>query len=120
MQWDRGVWSVGSIIGLLAVALLAVGSHAVTDAGAAARVQLVGILLLAHAPVVLLLAVLHQRRVACVFVLGLLIFAAGVLGRALFGIEWPLPVAPIGGLLLMGAWLWLAVIGCARPASQRE
>jgi uncharacterized membrane protein YgdD (TMEM256/DUF423 family) len=107
----RIIWCGACLFGALAVALLAAVSHAIDDLFVTSRVELVGYLLLIHAPVLLLLAASPYPRPALGMMLGLVLFGTGVLGSALMLIQWPLPIAPMGGLLLIGSWLWLGSAG---------
>ena len=44
---------------------------------------------------------------------GLFLFSAAVLMRVFTGVSLG-PVAPIGGLAMMGGWLWLGVVALRR------
>lgn len=107
------IWfSAAGVCGALAVGLSAVAAHVALDSRA--MVQSVAMLLGWHAPALIGLA-LWQRGslVAGLLLGGLVLFSGAVLLRAFAGVSLG-PVAPIGGLTMIGGWLLLAVLAWRR------
>jgi uncharacterized membrane protein YgdD (TMEM256/DUF423 family) len=112
------VWiGFGGLVGLVAVALAAVGAHALPDRLDAAALRMVasGVQMQGwHALALLGVGVWAPRggRLAhlagAAFLVGIVLFCAGVYAIALAGVRLPL-VAPTGGVLLMLGWLLLAL-----------
>lgn len=74
---------------------------------------------LAHAPVLLGLAILAAFRpgktvtaAAVCFVVGVTIFAGSLYVMSLTGVRWLGAITPVGGLGLMAGWVLLVVAGC--------
>lgn len=105
------VWlSAAGICGALAVGLAAIAAH--TPSGP--MVQNVAMLLGWHAPALIGLALWQRANaVAALWLAGLFLFGGAVLLRAFLGISLG-PVAPIGGVTLIGGWLLLAVLAWRR------
>ncbi len=115
------------LMGAAGLGLQALGAHAAGDPVAARRLTIGGSTLLAHAPVILILAHLaadsakrRSRRalaatMAMLF-LGALLFAAALAISVLSAPDgWPvLRLAPVGGTLMIGGWAALAFLGLAR------
>ncbi|MBX3568626.1 MAG: DUF423 domain-containing protein [Rhizobiaceae bacterium] len=97
----------GGINGALGVALSAVAAHAGgPNLGVAAS------LLLAHAPALLALSLVNMRVAALAgygLVLGLLLFCGDLVTRDLLGQKLFPMAAPAGGIVLIAAWLAVAV-----------
>jgi len=111
---QRLCFSLAGVSGLLAVALAAVGAHLPLEAPE--MVRSVAMLLGWHAPALIALGVWNRRQgflVAAVLVLGLAIFSGAVLYRASTGVSLG-PVAPTGGMILMGGWALLAALAWRR------
>ena len=51
---------------------------------------------------------LGARGPGWMFVVGAALFAVSIYGLALGGPRWLGPVTPVGGLLMIAGWLWLA------------
>ena len=107
---------LGGFSGALGVSLSALAAHHPGGTTLAPAAQF----LLAHGPVFLALAALHRTKAlpgwmiaAGTVLLGLgLAFFAGDLSRRVFFGERLFPMAaPVGGALLIGGWLWIAVAG---------
>jgi uncharacterized membrane protein YgdD (TMEM256/DUF423 family) len=118
---DRLWIGLGAIAGLGAVALAAVAAHAGLDE---ARVEMLrqGVQMQGWHALALLFTGLWAPRggrlaqlAGAVFVIGLVLFCAGVYSIALAGIRLP-SVAPTGGTILMLGWLLLAISALRRPA----
>ena len=121
--WQRCFLVWAALVGALGVALAALGAHAFADVligkaelrfATALRMHLV------HAPSLLILAgVLHLSSprwwlAACLAMsLGSLVFCGGLYLAALGVSNALLPIVPIGGATLIGAWL-LAVVAFLR------
>ncbi len=59
--------------------------------------------------------------------LGMLLFSLSIYGlstRSLFGLEdglrWLGPITPLGGLFLIGSWLWIAITSVTNPRESRN
>lgn len=117
-RW-RWLAAIAAVYGLLAVALAALGAHAIPLPDAAAE-RLWNTALemhLFHTAALLGIATLAARMPSSAIFHGGL---ALILGTALFsgtlylraaGLEWfPSFLAPSGGMLLIVAWFWLAVV----------
>ncbi|MBH9972603.1 MULTISPECIES: DUF423 domain-containing protein [Commensalibacter] len=53
---------------------------------------------------------LHFFLIGCIFILGLTLFCSGVFYISFTGFHPFLPIAPIGGTLLIFGWLYLAIL----------
>lgn len=54
---------------------------------------------------------LHFILIGCIFVFGLILFCSGVFYISLTGFHPPIPIAPMGGSLLIIGWLYLTILG---------
>jgi uncharacterized membrane protein YgdD (TMEM256/DUF423 family) len=109
---------LGAAYGLSGVALGAVGTHALADgfdAGALAAYDTAVRYQLLHALALVGLAALAGRGLPerCLrlagwcFAAGTLLFSGALYARALLGAPLFLPIAPVGGVLLMLGWAFL-------------
>jgi len=110
---------IGSVFGLLAVAMGAFGAHAMQSRleprlldvwETAARYQMY------HALALFAAAWLVGRTESAwpvvggwLFVAGIVIFCGSLYGLAASGLDWLGAITPIGGLAMMGGWLCCAV-----------
>jgi len=111
---QRFWFSMAGLCGALAVGLSAIAAHVALDSRN--MVQTVAMLLGWHAPTLIALALWNERRgdwVAAALVTGLTLFSGAVLIRAFAGVSLG-PVAPIGGVTMIGGWLLLAVLAWRR------
>lgn len=91
----------------LAIGAGAFGAHGVNDAKAVEWLRTGGTYQLIHA--VAALAIMGVARGAAALMLaGAMIFAGTLYAMALGAPKWLGAVTPIGGLLMIGAWLWAA------------
>ncbi|WP_419808421.1 DUF423 domain-containing protein [Sphingomonas sp.] len=92
-----------------AVAVLAgaFGAHG-AEARAAELFRTGGQYQLLHAVAALVALQLGARGPAWLFVAGGALFAGSLYALAEGGPKWLGPVTPVGGLLMIGGWLWLA------------
>lgn len=105
---------MAGIIGFLGIAFGAFGAHALKDlllAHQMLEVWRTAVLYhLIHAPVLLWLA--GRKTVSTVavslFAGGILLFSGSLYALALTGVTWLGIITPLGGLLLMAGWLWIA------------
>jgi uncharacterized membrane protein YgdD (TMEM256/DUF423 family) len=109
------LFRIAAALGFLAVALGAFGAHGLKDLlarnGTAAIWEKAVFYHLIHAVVLLFLA---SRPVVIVgawwlFFAGILIFSGSLYILAFTGLKWLGAITPIGGLCLLGGWLWLAI-----------
>lgn len=91
----------------LAIGAGAFGAHGVPDPKAAEWLRTGGLYQLIHA--VAALAVMGSARGASALMLaGAAIFAVSLYAMALGGPRWLGAVTPVGGTLMIAAWLWAA------------
>jgi uncharacterized membrane protein YgdD (TMEM256/DUF423 family) len=107
---------LGGLAGASGVGLSALAAHYPGGANLATAAQM----LLVHAPVFLALAALvHQRALpgwvlglaALVLLAGLSLFAGDLARRVFSGERLFQGAAPLGGSLMIGGWVWLALAG---------
>ena len=112
--WDRALVALGGIAGCLGVALAAMAAH-VTGGG---NLETASRFLLLHAPALLALAALTGARLVhpgpgriagAVMVLGLVLFCGDLAVRAIWAVAPVRLAAPVGGVLLMVAWLGVGI-----------
>ncbi|MBS7789640.1 DUF423 domain-containing protein [Roseococcus sp. SDR] len=109
---QRFWFSAAGLCGALAVALAAIAAHA--DLESRGMVQNVAMLLGWHAPAFIGLGLWGRgAAVASVLLAGLALFSGAVLIRAFAGVSLG-PVAPIGGMTMIGGWLLLAILAWRR------
>ena len=116
------IWiGLGSIHGLIAVAMAALAAHAIPAAAQPMvrdAIQMQGW----HALALLFTGLWVARAgtlahlAGAAFALGTLLFCGAIYCLALAGLRLPM-LAPIGGTLLMLGWLLLALSALRRPAS---
>jgi len=98
---------LAALSGALAVGAGAFGAHGATG-DAAKWLQTGGHYQLLHAVAALVAMRLESRGPAWLFVVGGLIFAGTLYLMAVGASRWLGAITPIGGLMLIGGWLWLA------------
>ncbi|WP_300114541.1 DUF423 domain-containing protein [Sphingobium sp.] len=91
----------------LAIGAGAFGAHGVADPKAAEWLRTGGLYQLVHA-VAVLAVVGTARGAAALMLAGATIFAVSLYIMALGGPRWLGAVTPIGGTLMIAAWLWAA------------
>lgn len=104
MNW---IAILAAVSGALAVGAGAFGAHGATG-HAAEWLKTGGQYQLVHAVAALVALKLDARGPAALFVVGGLIFAGTLYLMALGSPRWFGAITPIGGLALIGGWLWLA------------
>jgi len=116
MASRRGIALISALSGLLAVILAAVGSHILAQDGAEAQKLWATALRMHmfHTVALLGIAALIQPDSSrllpwsgILMMLGVLLFSGSLYLRAGGFVSVPGPVTPLGGLLLMAAWLTL-------------
>ena len=114
----RWISAAGAVLGLTGVALAAAGSHALSDAVAPAgrRAWDAAVLTqLVHAVALLAVGVsaekipLLGRLGALTMLAGTVVFSGSVYLRIGIGVTFAWGIAPVGGLMLMLAWLLLLI-----------
>ena len=110
MRADRWLAANGALYAAAAVALSAYASHAV-QGHAQARLQTAAIFAFGHGLALALLAPTTRHRLGrCALLalsLGVLLFCGSLVSSVLA--QWPTTLAPLGGMLLIGGWLLLAI-----------
>lgn len=107
----RWLAALGAVMAALAVGLAAYASHGV-DGEAQARLQSAALFLFGHGVALAALAPLSAGRLWRVLALvGLLVGTLLFSGSLVMGVlqQWPTPLAPMGGTLMMVGWLLWAV-----------
>jgi uncharacterized membrane protein YgdD (TMEM256/DUF423 family) len=108
---------LAGLTGFLGIALGAFGAHALNDVLEARHTREIWntavIYHLVHAPVLLWLARGSSVSAASFlsFIVGILFFSGSLYALAVTGINWLGVITPVGGLLLMAGWLFVAVGG---------
>jgi uncharacterized membrane protein YgdD (TMEM256/DUF423 family) len=98
---------LAALSGALAVIAGAFGAHGASEK-AAELLRTGGHYQLVHAVAALVALRLEARGPGWLFVAGGALFAGSLYGLALGGPRWLGPVTPIGGVLLIAGWAWLA------------
>lgn len=105
MNW-LGV--LAALSGALAIGAGAFGAHGAGER-AAELLRTGGQYQLLHAVGALVAMQLGARGPGWLFVAGAALFAGSLYLLALGGPRWLGPVTPVGGVLMIAGWLWLAV-----------
>lgn len=98
---------LAALSGAIAVAAGAFGAHGASGT-AAEWLKIGGQYQLIHAVAALIALRMKARGAAWLFVAGGAIFAGSLYLMAVGAPRWLGAVTPIGGVLLIGGWLWLA------------
>lgn len=98
---------IAALSGAVAVLAGAFGAHG-AEARAAELFRTGGQYQLIHAVAALVALQLGARGPAWLFVAGAALFAGSLYALAEGGPKWLGPVTPVGGLLMIGGWVWLA------------
>lgn len=106
-------WTViGAVFGLTAVAAGAFGAHGLKSALSAERLVTFEVAVryqMYHAIALVLAGILKADRAAWCFCSGILVFSGSLYLLVLLEQRWLGAITPIGGLLLIGGWLLLAI-----------
>lgn len=108
---------ISALLGFLGVALGAFGAHALKETletAGTVEVWKTGIHYLQFQAVALLvvasfLPAPSLRAIGGFWLVGILLFSGSLFGLALQGPPWLGPVTPLGGILLLVGWIWLAI-----------
>jgi uncharacterized membrane protein YgdD (TMEM256/DUF423 family) len=111
----RLIMILAALSGAVAVAAGAFGAHGASGQ-AAEWLRTGGQYQLIHALAALVAVRMAARGPAWCFVAGGALFAATLYAMALGGPRWLGAVTPLGGLALIGGWLWLAWFAARTPA----
>ena len=106
MNW---LGMTAALSGAVAIAAGAFGAHGAGER-AAELLRTGGQYQLIHAVAALVALSLAARGPGWLFVIGAALFAGSLYALALGGPRWLGPVTPVGGLLMIAGWLWLAVL----------
>ena len=101
---------LAALSGALAVGAGAFGAHGASG-DSADWLRTGGHYQLLHAIAALVAMRMEARGPGWLFIVGGAIFAISLYAMALGGPRWLGAVTPIGGVLLIGGWLWLAWMG---------
>jgi len=110
---------IAALFGFFGVALGAFGAHSLKDLLASNQTteiwQKAVLYHLVHAAVMFTLAGAARGRTAAgpflCFAIGVVIFSGSLYALAVTNIRWLGAITPLGGLSLLGGWLWIAVRG---------
>ena len=106
--------AVAALMGLLAVALGAIASHALVDTKAVSAIEKAALYQLIHT-LALLFAVQLSGQVAqwsrWLFLIGIVLFCGSIELKYLFDLQSATVVAPTGGVCLMLGWVMLGIAG---------
>ena len=103
---------VGAVFGLVGVAAGAFGAHGLRTVLSPERLATFEVAVryqMYHSIALVLAGILHADRAAWCFLAGTLIFSGSLYVLVLFEQRWLGAITPIGGLLLIGGWLFLAL-----------
>lgn len=112
--------SIGAFLGALGVVMGAFGSHALEGKldpdqleayGTAVRYQMYHALVLVALG---LAAASIPRSMVGLFAIGIILFSGSIYLLVLADWSWLGPITPIGGSLLIVAWIWLTIWGFLR------
>lgn len=98
---------LAALSGAVAIGAGAFGAHAAGER-AAELLRIGGQYQLAHAVAALVALGLGARGPGWLFVTGAGLFAGSLYALALGGPRWLGPMTPLGGLVMIAGWLWLA------------
>lgn len=113
------IYALPGLLGLSAIALGAIGAHAVTDAAAAATIEKASFYQLIHAVVLLVMLPRTGKMawaISACWLIGIMLFSGSLYSKA-FGLTAHAPLAPMGGMLLMLGWALAAFKPCGKQAS---
>ena len=106
---ERQTAAFAALSAATAVGAAAFGAHAANSAKAAEWLQTGGHYQLAHAIAALVLIRWPAAvRPAQILIVGSMLFAATLYAMALGAPRWFGAITPIGGVLMIGGWLWAA------------
>ena len=108
MNWTL----VGALIGLIGVAAGAFGAHGLKSTLSVERLETFEVAVryqMYHAIALVLAGMLRADRAAWCFFLGIIIFSGSLYLLVLLEQRWLGAITPIGGVLLIGGWLLLAL-----------
>ena len=106
----NGLWVAAALSGALAVMAGAFGAHGASGA-AAEWLKTGGQYQLVHAVAALVAMRMGARGPGWLFVSGAAVFAGTLYLMALGAPRWLGAVTPVGGLLMIAGWVWLAWAG---------
>jgi uncharacterized membrane protein YgdD (TMEM256/DUF423 family) len=115
--------AVAALMGLFAVALGAIASHALVDAKAVSAIENAALYQLIHT-LALLFAVQLSGQVAqwsrWLFFIGIVLFCGSIELKYLFDLHGATVVAPTGGICLMLGWVMLGIAGFRQRRSSEK
>ncbi|MGH7897623.1 MAG: DUF423 domain-containing protein [Candidatus Binatia bacterium] len=103
---------VGAALGFLAVLAGAFGAHGLKASLATDRLEIFEVAVryqMYHSIALVLAGILNSPRAGWAFVLGILIFSGSLYLLVATNARWLGAVTPIGGLLFLAGWVFLAV-----------
>ena len=112
----RALYLVAGLIGCLGIGFGAFGAHLLKETLATNHTRGIWntavLYHLIHSPILLWLAGRKTVSTLAVslFGSGILLFSGSLYALALTEIHWLGVITPIGGLLLMAGWLWIAIL----------
>jgi uncharacterized membrane protein YgdD (TMEM256/DUF423 family) len=109
---------IAALYGFSAVALGAFGAHGLQkvlgENGTTAIWEKATLYHLVHSAVLLALALSAKPGAGWpfrLFAVGIIVFSGSLYALAVSNIRWLGAITPIGGLCLLGGWLWIAIRG---------
>lgn len=110
-QMPSGLWVAAALSGALAVMAGAFGAHGAGSAAAAELLKTGGQYQLVHAVAALVAMRMGARGPGWLFVAGGAVFAGSLYVMALGAPRWFGAITPVGGVLMIAGWGWLAWTG---------
>jgi uncharacterized membrane protein YgdD (TMEM256/DUF423 family) len=121
MRLDERKWGiVAGFSGFMAIAMGAVGAHAVANAQVAALVETASLYQLIHSVALLWLSGARGKYVSAapwLFLIGTVLFCGALYLKATTGWETVVRLAPFGGVSFMLGWLVIALEHCRSRGS---
>ena len=116
---QRGLIAAAALSAAMAVIAGAFGAHGAASPQAAEWLRTGGQYQLIHAVAALVLALDGRwRAVGGLMLAGGLVFAGTLYAMALGGPKWLGAVTPLGGAMMIAAWLWFALSALRHPETR--
>lgn len=109
---NKLIFRLGAVLGVIAMVAGSAGAHGITfESDELENLFDIGLLyMFFHIPILMILGILGKSKPAILMFAGVILFSGPLLlkGMGLFdgGI-----IVPIGGMMMIAAWIWLIFIG---------